>query len=286
MKQLFVIVIFFLTIGASYSQDLIVTNQGDSIECKITKVSEQYVHFTVYDGTGLILTRSRLPLSEVASYAQAEDASEATPPPEQEIKREDLFVLDSYSIPNFRLAVNSGFTYQFAGYDGRPNSYKNQVQTLWGFGGELDYFFPRTNVGIGFKYHYAFTRANEDFLLVDGSILELRDELIQFNYYGIAIILRKIASDDQVIQFHLTGGTLLYRSDYLLDGVPFNEEGDTFGGGFGVGYDYRLSERFGVGISLDLMLAQLSQIAFNGNPVNLDFDVSRIDLTVGLRIYK
>ena len=286
MKHLFVIIIFLLTIGASYSQDLIVTNQGDSIACKITKVSEQYVHFTVYDGTGLILTRSRLPLSEVASYSQTEEESEGTPPPEQEVKREDLFVLDSYSIPNFRLGINAGFTYQFGGYDGLPQSYKNQVQTLWGFGGELDYFFQSSNVGIGIKYHYTFTRANQDFLLVDGSILELRDELIQFNFLGVSAILRKISADDQAIHFYVTGGTLLYRSDYLFDGVSFNEEGDTFGGGFGVGYDYRLSERFGVGISLDLLLAQLSQIAFNGNPVNFDFDVSRIDLTVGLRMYK
>lgn len=286
MKHLFVIVIFLLTIGASYSQDLIVTNQGDSIACKITKVSEQYVHFTVYDGTGLILTRSRLPLSEVASYAQTEDESEGAQAPEQEIKREDLFVLDSYGIPNFRLAVNSGFTYQFGGYDRLPQSYKNQVQTLWGFGGELDYFFQRSNVGIGFKYHYTFTRANQDFLLVDGSILELRDELIQFNFLGVSAILRKISADDQAIHFYVTGGMLRYRTDLLLDGIPSYEEGDTFGGGFGVGYDYRLSERFGVGISLELLLAQLSQITVNGNTFNSDFDVSRIDLTVGLRMYK
>ena len=286
MKYLLFILFAFLSFGFTYSQDIIVTNQGDSVDCKITKVTDTYVHFTVFDGTGLVLTRSRLPLSEIASYVQSEESEESENPTNSEIKREDLFVLDSYAVPRFRLSIDGGFTYQFAGYDGFPPSYKNQVQTLWGFGGEIDYFIARSKFGIGLKYYYSFTEANDDLLLIDGTVLEVRDELIQFNFAGASVLLRKISADDQLIHFYLMGGLLFYQTSLTINGDPLRQEGDTFGAGFGVNYDYRLSERVGVGVGLELLIAQLSQITVNGVTQVGEFDVSRINLTVGLRFYK
>ncbi len=283
MKIILPLVLFITVVGNCFSQDLIVTNQGDSIDCKITKVSDSYLHFTVYDGTGIVLMRSRLPLSEISFYHQSEaTVEEEVTAPEPTVM--DRFVLDEYEPPTFRLSATTGFTYQFGGYNGAPDSYRNQLQTLWNIGGELNYFFSET-IGAGAKYTYAFTKANEDFDTPNG-VVELRDELVKFNFIGASIIYRNLLLDDQTVHFTLSGGLVNYRTDLLLDGEQVFEEGDTFGVAFGVNYDYRLTEFLGVGVGLEFLVAQFPELNFNGTVGRADFNVSRVDLTAGLRFYK
>ncbi len=45
MKKLIFTALFFFTINAIYSQDLIVTNQGDSINCKVTEIKSGNIYF-------------------------------------------------------------------------------------------------------------------------------------------------------------------------------------------------------------------------------------------------
>lgn len=264
-----------------YSQDTIITSQGDTIECKITRVTHEFIHFTVFDKNGIVLMRSRLPLSGVQYYHQAEEKQEEVPQPAQTT---DQFVLQGYPSPHFRLAINTGFTYQFGGYDGFPDSYKEQLQTLWNVGGELHYFLAE-NLGIGIKYLHSFTDANDDLETTNGMILRIRNERVRFSYVGLSVMNRQNITDDQSFNYFLAGGLLNYRSDLEINSQPNFEKGNTFAVAFGVVYDFRFSELFGVGLGAELLIANLTKLNVNGNARDTDFPVSRIELTAGLRIF-
>ena len=53
MKHFLVLLIFLLTYYSSNAQDVIITNDGDSIDCKITRVTNEFVHFTIFDKSGI-----------------------------------------------------------------------------------------------------------------------------------------------------------------------------------------------------------------------------------------
>ena len=269
---------------SSYSQDVIITNQSDTIDCKITRVTNDFIHFSVFDKSGVLLMRSRLPLSEIAHYTQDLTAI----PTEPQINEDEKVIFDEFKIPSLRLALNTGFTYQLGGYDGLPRSYADQLQSLWHFGGELNYFLT-DNFGIGVKYSYIFTTADQDFEPPISTIFgfsRLRDERVTFNYLAVSLMHRSIFSDDQAVNYFISGGIVRYRTDGLGDGVPFFQEGSTFGVALGISYDFRFIESVGMGAGLEVNIARLSEFDNNGTVVPADFSLSRIDLTLGVRLFR
>ena len=181
------------------------------------------------------------------------------------------------------MALNGGFTYQFGGYDGAPDAYKEQMQTLWNFDGELHYISAE-GLGIGFKYTYTFTRADQDFVTSNGGITTIRDELVTFSYTGVSIMYRR-SYYYQAIQYFLSAGGVGYRTDLLLNGEPFYQQADSFGVVFGISYDFRMAKNIGTGIGAQIMIANISEIDNNGTTLSTDFNISRIEINLGIRLY-
>lgn len=269
----------------AYSQEIIVSNEGDTIACKITKVTNEYVHFAVYDN-GIILMRSRLPLSEIKYYT-----------PEQEKVDEEVIVtipkeptqdekpsLATFDDPTFRFSIDGGFTYQFGGYDGMPDDYKNQLQTLWNIGGEAHYLLE-SNYGFGLTYSYWFTQAEGDIPTRNG-VVEIRDELVRFGYWGVSALYSSAANENHVFNYFVSLGIVGYRTELMLDGDPYYQLGQSIGSCFGVSYDVRLMENIGVGLGVEILLSRIFQIDDNGTLIDSDFDISRVNLKAGLRIFK
>ncbi len=270
------------------AQDLIVTSEGDSIDCKITRITDEFIHFSVIDKSGVLLMRSRLPLSKVAYYEQSDTQNTSEPMDVPQRKDEELVAIEYFDPATFRLSLTSGYTYQLGGYEGLPGSYKSQVQSLWNFGGELNYFISET-IGVGAKYSHIRTKANEDFgppFSTAFGFVSLRDERIRFNYIGMSLIFRNFNSDDQIINYYLSGGIIKYRTDGFGDGVPFYQEGDTFGFILGVSYDFVLTQSFGLGFGAELNVARMSEFDNNGMVVLTDFNLTRFDFTIGIRLFK
>ncbi|MEM9340508.1 MAG: hypothetical protein AAGA66_17370 [Bacteroidota bacterium] len=296
MKYLFSFLLLVSLVHLGYSQeDQIITTEGDTLMCEITRITDEFIHFSVFDSkTGIILMRSRLPLSGVHSYTQ----SKVTPSGEgQESKQptssetDNLPVepdfSDDLSPPNYRLSFNGGYTFQWGGYEGLPDSYRRQVQSLWHVGGELHYFTSE-NFGLGFKYNRIATQANEDFSPQLGRLFgfnALRDEKIRFNYIGLSFMGRQFLYDNEIVYYFLSLGMIEYRTDLLGDGVPYFQQGETFGVNLGFKYDFLFNKSIGVGIGIEINLSSLSQINDNGTVRPADFNISRVDLTAGIRIF-
>ncbi len=295
MKYLLTFLFVIAFIGLSYGQnDQIITTEGDTLTCEITRITGEFIHFAVYDAqTGIILMRSRLPLSGVQSYQQQKESegdTDTTLTPGEGTKPSsdvpDFF--DDIPPPMYRLSINSGFTYQWGGYEGLPSSYKRQMQSLWNMGGEIHYFMSE-NFGIGLKYDRVITQANEDFtppISTAFGFTMLRDEKVRFNYFGLSLTGRQFLYDDEIVYYHLSFGNVHYRTDLLGDGVPFFQEGNAFGIDLGIGYDFLFNEFIGIGIDIGIKFSSLNQINDNGVVRPADFNISRIDLTAGIRLFQ
>ena len=288
MKQILLFLIIVLVSFLGHSQDTIITYEGDTIDCKITRVTTEFIHFTVYDQSGIVLMRSRLPLNTIQYYEQSdeEQVDGSNNPPK--LDEQEKFILEDYKPPKFRLSFNTGYTYQLGGYDGLPESYKTQLQSLWNIGSDFHYF-PSNKIGLGFKVNHIFTEANQDFeppISTSFGFSSLRDEQVRFTYYAVSILYRNLIYGDQAIHYFLAGGLVNYRTDLLGDGVAFYQEGDTFGMTFGLLYDFMLLENLGLGVGVEALIANLSEFDNNGIIVPADFNISRIDLSIGIRLYK
>ena len=291
MKHFLITLILLVVSYCVHSQDIIVTKDGDTITCQITRVSDDFIHFSVFDRSGILLMRSRLPLSEVESYEQSDFETEVeTNQKKPEITEQNRLILPDFKLAKFRLSLNAGYTYQFGGYEGTPASYKRQLQSLWNLGAGIDYF-PIESFGIGVRYNRAFTKANHDFdppIQIEPGVFitELRDESIRFNYVALSLLYRELLDDDQMMYYFLSAGLISYKSDFKGDGMSFYQSGETIGVVFGICYDFKLADSYGMGMGLEVNLARLTELDNNGVIYRADFPLSRIDLTIGLRLFK
>lgn len=286
MKHFLITLILLMVSYSVQSQDVIITQSGDTIECKITRVSAEFIHFSVFDKSGILLMRSRLPMSEVQSYNKTDsDPPVQSPSDVSVLEDDDRLILEDFDLAILRLSLNAGFTYQLGGYESWPDSYQKQLQSLWNLGGELHYF-PSEAFGLGVKYNHIFTEAEQDLDPLRYGISTIRDERVRFSYAALSLMYRNLLSDDQVIQYFIAGGFINYKTDGLIDGNAYNERGDTFGVALGVAYDFLVTENFGIGAGAEINIANLSEIESNGTVIPVDFSLTRIDLTIGLRFLK
>ncbi|WP_370086170.1 hypothetical protein [Ekhidna sp.] len=284
MKRYFFLLLILGFYSAS-SQDIIVTNASDTINCKITKVTNSYIDFSIFDKSGILLVSDRIQTSRVKHFEYGQSQTENQQPSTPTIKKEDRFVLEEFEPSMVRLALSTGYTYQFGGYRGWPSSYRKQLQSLWNVGGEF-HFFLSENVGVGAKYNYTFTKADADLDPNIYGISSIRDEEIRFSYAAISLMYRDFLYDDQIMHYFISGGLIQYKTDGLIDGDQFYESGDTFGVVLGIVYDFLLTENFGIGVGAEVNIARLSEIEKDGRTIPTDFSLTRVDLTLGMRFLK
>ena len=288
LKFCFALLFFLSLIGYSNAQDTIITTQGDTLECKITRVTDEFIHFSVFDRSGVLLMRSRIPISGVTSYVQTEtDSSDNSDTKNEEFdpsfyeQREPDFV---------RLAISSGYTYQFGGYEGLPQTYVSKITSLWNIGAEL-HLFTSENFGIGLKYNRIATPVSHQFippLITFFDTISNIEEDVRFSYLALSLMGRQILDNpNHIIYFEASGGIVNYNDNGTIDGTSFFESGDAFGLALGVGYDYAINSYFGLGLKIEVNLATLNSLNLNGtNVTGTDFNVSRIDFTAGIRFYR
>ncbi|MEP1097193.1 MAG: hypothetical protein ABJG78_18910 [Cyclobacteriaceae bacterium] len=284
MKNLITILLLLVVCTVAKGQDQIITKAGDTINCKITRISSDYIHFEIDDSTGPI--RSRIEKDKVMSYFQKEitvntildENSQVIPPSEFN---------ESGYLGAFRYTLNSGFTYQYDGYENFPTNYTRQLRSLWSIGGEAHYFVS-SRIGVGLKANHARTKTELD------SLNGLRNlaENIRYNYIAASMIFRLTSLERKnILYFGISGGMVFYRDNGTTSQLFFVEEGQTFGLDINVAYDLILRESFGIGLNIGANFAKLDHITVNGINSSVfapdeSFGISRIDFTLGLRFYQ
>ena len=287
MKRIFIIALLSFMASSIYSQDLIVTNEGDSINCKITKVKTDNIYFTFKHKDEIRSTL--LPMSNVKihqfDYFQA-----------SEVPKEKVVGYENYQ--HYRISVNGGYSYQTAKVSGSvPSDFKDYIKELksgYHLGGDLTYYFNEP-LGFGIKY-YLFKSSNS----LDNIYLEdingnrrygkMSDDLT-ISFIGPTFSTRLLNHDkSNVLLMNMSLGYMGYSNNAVVID-KYKITGSTMGLAFDFGYDIGLSENLALGIQLSLLTGTLFEYDWNDGTktqkIKLERgayeSLNRIDLSVGLR---
>lgn len=290
MKFLLLTLLSLFSVSLSYSQDLIVTIDGDSINCKITKLNAENIFFTFKHGDEI--RNTLLPTSKVAHH-QIDYYIISDVPKEK---------LESYKdYPQFRIALSGGLSYMTGKISDKvPSDFRDYIKELksgYHFGGEASFFFSES-LGFGAKYSVFKSSHNLNNIYVedvDGNITYGKmSDAIKISFIGPSFSVRVLNHNKMnALIFSMAIGYLDYVNDKVLI-ESFKMTGNTVGFGVDIGYDIGLSENLALGLQVSLLTGTLSEYEFNDgtNKQTIKLDdgeyenVSRFDLSVGLRFIK
>ena len=290
MKNILFFLLLIAITNSIYAQDLIVTNDGDSINCKITKIKTDNIYFIFkYENE---VRNTLLPLYSVKSHQF------------NFYNTNEIFEKKDNGYGNyqhFRIAFNGGYSYMTARVaESVPSDFKDYVKELksgYHFGGDIAYYFTET-IGIGGKY-FSFKSSNsmdniyvED---IDGNRRygNMSDNLA-ISFIGPMFSTRILNPDkSNALVINASLGYMGYSNNKtIIDNYKMT--GSTIGLALDIGYDIGLSENISLGFQISFISGTLFQYNWNDGlktetikPKKGEYEgLNRIDFSIGLRFHK
>ena len=288
MKKLVLCFLLLSLVQSLYAQDLIVTMEGDSINCRITKIKPDYIYFNLRQQDEIMKT---LIASDQVSYFEKGYYTNKGVP-------SDLPPIPSADYPRFRIALNGGWSYRIGklpdGISPAAKQYLQELKSGNGFGGDILYYFSET-MGLGFKYGlHRSTNSVENIYFTDENgntrYGKLKDD-ISISFYGPTFSARTLNSSNE--STFLTNISLGYM-DYINKSIvidPMTFTGGSVGMVWDIGYDVGISENFSLGIQLSYFMGTLSKYEITKGTTKTTQklaqdqyeSLNRIELLIGLR---
>src|SRR5674476_484007 len=103
MRTIFTLIAFIFIVQTIYSQDLIVTTDNDSINCKITRTSKENIYFTFKHKDEI--RNTLLPFDRVKDHKTAFFQK-------SEVSKDRI--KEHHNYQHLRIAINGGFGYETA----------------------------------------------------------------------------------------------------------------------------------------------------------------------------
>lgn len=289
LKLLFSITLvwFVNSFTTLFAQDLILTNQGDSINCKITKVKTDNIYFTFKHKDEFRSTL--LPLADIVTHQFNFYQT-------GEVKEEYIVGYENYQ--HFRLAFNGGYSYHTAKLaETVPSDFKNYYNELksgYHFGGDITYYFTEP-LGLGFKYYVFKTTNTMDNIYredLDGNRTygHMRDDLT-ISFIGPTFSTRLLnQAKSNAVLMNMSLGYMGYSNDLVLI-EQYKMTGRTLGLALDIGYDIGLSKNVSLGFQISFLTGTLFKYDWNDGVTTQTVDLkegeynslNRIDFSVGLR---
>ncbi|MBK8807875.1 MAG: hypothetical protein IPO21_15000 [Bacteroidales bacterium] len=287
-RKIFIVVVcVFVSFFNINAQDVIITTNLDTLNCKIITINNDSIYY-IYQNKG-ILENKVVALSDVYEHK------------EQSMFKEDLSKLKKQHYSDnkhFKIALNSGFGYRTAELSKDiPNefvNYANNLRSSLILGGDATYFFVRL-IGIGVNYNFSRSSNKIDNIYIEDiygnrKYGEMKDR-ISISYIGPTLVGRFFISENRhAINFHVTAGYLNY-SDKMVLVYDYKIKSSTSGIGFGLGYDLKLTDFISIGLQLSYFSGTLSNFELESDESTFKIElaqgvlesISRIDISGGLR---
>lgn len=293
MKKLLIIFLSLFSINA-FSQDLIVTEQSDSINCKIKIIRDGYIHFVFKDQNLNKIRTSLLNEKQVKTYEYNFYKNSYIGEESDHLKKK------------FRLKADFGGGYMLGDVEEESSAVQEHSEKLnSGFDYDLSfsYFLKpifKIDVGIGLKCSYF--NSQNTLKDISGSIGNYNfagDFDSEINTYFIAPQwLMKTGNSFSKSKF-LFGIAIGYAYHEKIDKVDednlrVKQSGSNLGTYTYIAWDYMLGESIALGVTLSLTSVVFRElnIDINGNKSTIEspdgelFSAARVSLGVGLRLYK
>lgn len=250
------ILLFLLISSLSVTaQDLIVTLEGDSINCRITKIKQNHIFFTYLADSKPVNTL--LSMEKVSYY-------------EPDFYEESIQLADVKSYlkrPSLILDINGGYSYRVARIDPSADAftrdYYEGLKSGLNYGAGLTYYFSET-LGAGIKYSsslYTNSVSNVTVTFNNGMIKygEVSDD-ITITFIGPSILTRYYpGNNDDCMTMGASFGYMSYNDDGLVVD-PIRITGNTLGMGLDFGYDFSIGPSASLGLRLSFLSGVLREV--------------------------
>lgn len=294
--------LFLLVTLDCISQDLIVRNGQDSIECRIDSIGLEDFHFS-YNYRMILGRRSYNSGNEMVAATLSKKkvtAYEYGYYLRMGAEKDSLIALKLY--PKFRVAISGGLGYQIQKIDNNfHESRKDHLKKMkFGYvvGGEFQWFFTES-IGISMNYRQFGTSTPLDTFLVITEIpytvnLFMLSEKITTQFIGPGFTYRdynKRMGSSLLIGFSF--GYFSYKNDFKYVNLEANTlKGVTAGIGLSFGYEKSIGKDFYLGFNLSALIGSLTEVesTIDGEltvfPLEEKENLSRFDLTIVLSFSK
>jgi len=242
MKNILTFLIVILISLTSKAQDIIITQKGDSIHCKVSQITNNNTYFTINQ------TISHLPSSEVSSiiFSSFETSKKKSNTKAKNALNEMKIVL-KYGIGKRTAELHPSITNNFTDYYTDLNS-----GVVKGFNAEI--FLNRT-YAIGFQYSIftsynrmdgvsVFDEVNQEYLY--GNLIDD----ISIEFYGPSIVSRYYFFNNK---FQLTSLFSVGKTEYRNKAVVinrYNMTGFTIGFATDLNLEYKIAKHISLGCGL------------------------------------
>ncbi len=288
MKKIILITVLTICYAWVNAQDLILTNKGDSINCKITKVEPENVYFTFNKDNQIRSTL--INTTELKEYKFNFYKTTLLP-------ANKIFNNQKYS--HWRYGFNIAYGYQTAKSGAYTNQtqrdYYNGLRSGYSLGADVTYFIQE-NYGIGFKYNRfntANSLSNVPLTPINGgpTVIGNISNDIDIDFIAPCFSIRAIPKNDKnalIINFAL--GYVGYKNSEMA--IKKNiATSSSFGMMLDLGYDVGLSKSTALAFQLSYLASTLSYQDVNDGTktVRQTFDknsligLGRVDVSIGLK---
>ena len=288
MKKTILLLLIIISTQTSFSQDLIVTLTDDSLNCKITQIESDYIHFNmVYNEE---VRNSVLMVASIKSY-QENFYSKSNIPSQHKSNTE---------YPRLHFILSGGGSYLLDPLPDIDNKelrdYYQSLKIGYNLGFDVNYYFNKT-IGLGLKYNYFNSSGSSKGTTSGNGFTSEWDisENIMINFAGPTFLARFLSKkSENAFIIGVSVGYMWYKDDAVFF-EPVVISGSTFGLNIDASYHISLSEKFFLGFSASTTLGFLNSISVDDGieTKTYDFDnfsdyenISRADISIklGLKI--
>jgi len=282
MKGLFTAIILFLGCEILFSQDLIITNNSDTIRCKIIKAKGEYIQFIIKDDDEL-----RRIAKEVVKYYKIDFNPAVDVPNDISHKRNQL--------SKNRWNIAGGFSYLTAPTSKSvPEALKEHIKRLRS-GYHLTFGYERffgEYFGIGARYALFKTKTETKEYLQSGQpYYYIISDDITIHFIAPSVCLKVSPPSES---FNFTLGVSPGFLKYVNNSSAGELTGKTFGLSLDYSLDFKVAKHFYMGIAFSYLFGALKEYEwYNGirrQTIKLEEDnyesLSRLDLSLAIRFYE
>jgi len=284
MKHTLFLLILIAVAQSVFSQDLLVTSEGDSLNCKITKITNKEIYYVfIQDG---VVRDTSLSKQSVKEYKYDRYAVNDTL---MDIVRKNNF--------HYRVALNVGSGYLMSFFSDNTTAdlatYYSNLKSGRQLSGDVAYYISGA-LGVGLKYSQFNTR-NSAYLVNEDQVQTgtMSDDL-SISFIGPSVSTRfpSIKGNNGFLMDFSLGYMKFTDNIVVING--YSEKGSTMGMSAGFGYDFSISRNLALGIQCSLYYGRLSEYVrtTNGSSTTIRLNkesyekLDRLDLSVGLRFLK
>ncbi|MCC5931124.1 MAG: hypothetical protein JJU28_17890 [Cyclobacteriaceae bacterium] len=270
------------------AQDLIVTQQGDSINCKITRVKQGYVHFTFVHKDEV--RNTLLATDQISTYQQG--FFEHSEIPEQVVNT----IEKNYHGFRFGIQIGPGIRTASIPSEYHPSFRDHLKKQRIGFHVDTDaHWYWSETMGLGFRYSAFMTGSETRNVQIPDAGSGYLSEQIAMHFIGPSLSNRFVlANPKNTFLTNFALGYMGYRNNVSTNNRSFLMTGNTIGLAMEVGYDVEIGKNTALGFSIAAYVGSLNSVNIGSGSskqkMSLDDgereNLSRIDFTIGYRYLK